>query len=354
MEDKKQRTLGIDAFRLAAALSVVFVHVGYFEGFPPFVGVEIRLLGRWAVPFFFIVSGYFIAAYLRKDPSKVAFQAAKSAALLAIASILMIPLLFLRFGGAVALDELLSLEILTSGTYFHLWFLSSMAFGLFVFYGLAAVGLGRFAFLVVIASLGLMVFNTYHPGGNPFVKLARYLMCFPFLYCGMIIRWKDWKPGILKAIALVLIGILLENVEAAALWKLFGKSPSGHNFLIGTIPFSLGMFFLSMRVPVGEKFAFISKWGAIFSLGIYIFHPYFIYLLSSNWIWGEASYSALVIPLAFGLTFISLAFLFRMFPWFEKFLAGNPEMLRKADSLIPLPFAIPPESQTRIPATESP
>ena len=49
------RENGLDVFRLLAAIGVISVHVGFFEGFnSEEMAAAIRLSGRWAVPFFFI------------------------------------------------------------------------------------------------------------------------------------------------------------------------------------------------------------------------------------------------------------------------------------------------------------
>lgn len=49
------RNRTFDLFKWAAALFVLLLHVP----FPGDVGGTVRMFARWAVPFFFMVSGYF-------------------------------------------------------------------------------------------------------------------------------------------------------------------------------------------------------------------------------------------------------------------------------------------------------
>src|SRR5574338_1082970 len=64
-----QRNLSIDTLRLFAALEVIFLHVT-FQQLPRLAAIGIRLQARWAVPFFFIISGYFLARRLAKPERK--------------------------------------------------------------------------------------------------------------------------------------------------------------------------------------------------------------------------------------------------------------------------------------------
>ena len=62
------RNLTLDSLRLLATVEVIALHVT-FTNLPEWVAVLIRLQARWAVPFFFIVSGYFFAQRLA-DPRR--------------------------------------------------------------------------------------------------------------------------------------------------------------------------------------------------------------------------------------------------------------------------------------------
>ena len=57
------RNLTVDSLRLLATLEVIILHLT-FTGLPVAATVLIRLQARWAVPFFFIVSGYQLVTIL--------------------------------------------------------------------------------------------------------------------------------------------------------------------------------------------------------------------------------------------------------------------------------------------------
>lgn len=61
MNSDKQYLSGIDLVKCVAAVAVVMIHAGFFYSFHgPFDKFFINALCRWAVPFFFLVSGYFM------------------------------------------------------------------------------------------------------------------------------------------------------------------------------------------------------------------------------------------------------------------------------------------------------
>ncbi|KAA5547120.1 acyltransferase [Roseiconus nitratireducens] len=341
MSSNNSRQLGLDAFRLLAALSVIFLHVGYYEGLPRIFGAEMRLSGRWAVPFFFMLSGFFSAPSLISDPNRIAHQSAKAFWVLIVSSLAMTPLLVWQLGLGDAAKKIISTEVLSQGTHFHLWFLSSLSFGLFVFFAMRIYGTNRSAMALVALSLGIMIFDAYYPNGRPFQTFSRYLMCFPFLYLGMLIRWKNLRLTLSAALGLTFLGVLLQNVEAYVLRELFDKSPFQFDFLIGTIPFATGAFFLAMQLPESPRLAVAARLGQKYSLGIYVFHPYFIYILTQGVPWNGRVYSLSIVPLTFVMTLLSLGIVFRYFPASERILAASRGDLQRLDDLQPFPPAFP-------------
>lgn len=130
----------------------------------------------------------------------------------------------------------------------------------------------------------------------------------------------------------------MQNAEALFLWRYFGKAPTLYDFLIGTIPFSTGAFLLSLRLRLTPKLKILSKLGATYSLGIYVFHLYFLTFLERTFIWTNW---VLLIPTSFFLTIIFLAIIFRIFPGFKRFLHGDQIQFQKIDNFSFLPAALP-------------
>ncbi|WP_386119902.1 acyltransferase family protein [Weissella cibaria] len=60
----------VDVFRVFAAVSVVFIHSWPVGSYSSSVGNVIVALSRYAVPFFFIVTGFFVSKSLARRDDK--------------------------------------------------------------------------------------------------------------------------------------------------------------------------------------------------------------------------------------------------------------------------------------------
>lgn len=341
MNFKESRIVGIDAFRLAAAFSVILLHVGNYAGLHSYIGIELKLLGRWAVPFFFIVSGYFLAPHIAQDQTRLATKSAKTLTIFIISNILFIPLLLTNQGILGTLSSLLSFKIITQGTSNHLWFLSSLTFAMFVFYSLLSFGARKIISVIVVGSLIILLTIAYHPDFSLASRFARYISCFPFMYLGIIFKLKNINPQIKVSITILCVGFLLQNIEVYILSKIVSMSPLDHEFLIGTFPFAIGMFFVSLRIPKNKIVIWFSDLGIKYSLGIYIFHPYFTSLLKKMDFIKTSILSMIIAPLAFFLTLSFLMLLSRKYPLFLKIISGDQRAIQQVDRIIPLPAALP-------------
>ncbi|HJC53977.1 MAG TPA: acyltransferase family protein, partial [Candidatus Gemmiger stercoravium] len=127
-----RRGPALDRFRLAAAVLVVAIHTGPLASFAP--GWDLWLtrgLARVAVPFFFMVTGYFLARGNWQGTGR-AFR--RLLALYLAAVILYLPLNL--YAGSLPGWR----ELLCTGTFYHLWYFPAVLLGLWVARGLAAVG----------------------------------------------------------------------------------------------------------------------------------------------------------------------------------------------------------------------
>ncbi len=124
----------LDRFRMLAALLVVAIHTSPLtsvsEGADFFLT---RILARIAVPFFFMVTGQFVAAGLLKPPGKVAryHKFLKKTALLYAFSIL----LYLPIGVYAGHYEDMTFSaglrmLLFDGTFYHLWYFPACILGM--------------------------------------------------------------------------------------------------------------------------------------------------------------------------------------------------------------------------------
>ncbi len=127
------RSAGIDYFRMAAAFMVIAIHIAPFSGWNQEIDFLLTYcLGRTAVPFFFMTTGYFVLApYVksgfRKKRSFGKYMV-KNTVLYLAAAVLYLPLTIYsgnlpknvgEWGKALVFD----------GTFYHLWYFPAVLLG---------------------------------------------------------------------------------------------------------------------------------------------------------------------------------------------------------------------------------
>ncbi|MBC2607422.1 acyltransferase [Pelagicoccus albus] len=299
--DNTARNEGIDSFRLLACFSVISLHIGYYRTLPDWAGVLIRLSGRWAVPFFFIVSGYFLAT--KTKPDRCVKSLIRAGSIFAIASVFLIPLVLVQTDLRHALMKIFSIEVITGGTYYHLWFLSALTFCLLFFlacdYWKLSRYFGAFTLISLTSSLVLGVYNPFEPYG---LELGRYVSGIGFIIIGMHLR--NSNLGIRFAICLVVLGFLLQIVEAYGIKHYLGKDPHSPQILIGTIPFAIGMFIIAKSLNFKGS-AHLANLGRTHALPVYIFHVYVVWAITEIVLkmgYPPIIRDVLVVPLTFLIT----------------------------------------------------
>ncbi|MCE9645769.1 MAG: acyltransferase [Chloroflexi bacterium] len=272
----RPRNQSVDAFRLLAALGVIILHVGY-PNIPGEIAIGLRLMSRWAIPFFFIVSGYFLAVQNAKA-GKLNIQPAIERLILVflIWSFVYAIVVAGQYGLAASLKRILSPFFIYFGNFTHLWFLPSLILGYWMVafcYNLNLKWLlGIFAILAVILAL---LSGSY--AGSGIGLPADYVtggvwLSIPFLSIGFLLHQKG-QPAWWASVILILIGAGMQVFEARFLYDRFGIPPYDHEFLIGTIPFGIGMAGLALSNLKFLGHPLISSWGRDYSLGIYLIHP---------------------------------------------------------------------------------
>lgn len=127
---RNRNYVGIDCFRIIAALLVIAIHTSPLKSFSE-TGDYIltRALGRIAVPFFFISSGFFLISRYTYDNEKLKAFLKKTTVIYIAAIIIYVPVNI--YNGYFAADKLLPgiiKDIAIDGTMYHLWYLpASMA-----------------------------------------------------------------------------------------------------------------------------------------------------------------------------------------------------------------------------------
>lgn len=191
----------IDAFRLIAALLVIAIHTA------PLADISVtadflltRVLGRTAVPFFFIVSGFFV---LPRGTTAVHRFVKRTALLYGAALILYLPI-NLYMGTFHEMNLLTCLRLLVvDGTMYHLWYLPAVMLGMLVSHTLLrCLGYGG----AIIAALVLYAIGL---GGDSYYGLVGSLPFLDNFYAHLFLLCDYTRNGLFFAPIFLLLGAAL-------------------------------------------------------------------------------------------------------------------------------------------------
>lgn len=287
-----KKNQGIEQFRVILAMMVVAIHCLPLHRLWPDGDILITLtLFRIAVPFFFMISGYYVFSDLATQNSYPARQRVwhfikKQLQVYLIATLLFLPLAW--YSGMLGLNMPLGTFIqtlLVNGILYHLWYFPAIITGSLLVMGL----LVRFSFKqVFFMAIGLYVIGL---GGDSWSGLAEHTPITP-LYSLIFQLLDGTRNGIFFAPLFLLLGVLARR---------FAKKPaSPHRYsylMISLICLLLESYLLhhfttpkhdSMYVflPFVLLFLFpiIQQWQAPIiwkqagrlSLWLYLLHPYTI------------------------------------------------------------------------------
>ena len=278
---KTARTLsGIEYFRLAAAFLVVAIHCSPLTTYSETADfILTRAVARVAVPFFLMVTGFFVLG----RPEKLR-RFLKRTALLYLACILLYLPLNLYSGALSGLTPVGALrELLFEGTFYHLWYFPAVLLGAAIASLLmrTRAGLGIAAALYVLGLLGDSYWGLI--SGVPWLSdvyevifgLAGYtrngLFFAPlFLLLGARLRGREASrkveaAGLGAALALVLCeALLLRHLG----WQ-------RHDSMYVFLPAVMYFLFSLLLAPRGEA----PGWLSPFSMLVHVLHPWVIVLV---------------------------------------------------------------------------
>ncbi len=293
----EDRRSGIDSLRTVLIACVVLGHYTPFVAFegPPyrFLWVAIDQSLRFVIPCFFVLSGYYFAASLRRggDPWVVFRRYARR--ILAMygfwnAAYLLIPTepgLIARHGYAGAITELFvrtvtdPQRLLFEGFREHLWFLVSLLLSLLVVTlaetlrwrkTLLALALGLFlAGLCMDAWVDtpLGIPTGFNARNGPFFGLV-------FVVLGGILQRRPRPPSLRVAIALSLPGWALYLGESLGLQKVFGTYPR-HEYVLSSLLWGPAVAMIALARPDLGRGTWLARLGPL-AVGIYLVHLFFV------------------------------------------------------------------------------
>ncbi|KYH23961.1 acyltransferase family protein [Halalkalicoccus paucihalophilus] len=303
------RIWSIDSMRIIAMIFIVSIHTDPFRGLGVYgntLNFLIDSTARFAVPFFFVTSGYFFALKaVHRDPTTYFIKRATTITSLYIFGLLLAFPVFLA--GTVSrtetdtealvqssllrIGEFISpLELLYYGTSISviLWFLPALLFSLgFIYLAI----LSKTTKYLLPLSMALHIIGLLGASYTMFVDIpveTRDALFFGFFYTslGYWIAASDWQPNSAHSSfylgATILVSILHIGERYVLGYVLTGETlaqgtyTASYTISTAFLTFSLFLFLLS-RPNLGRSTS-VPSWGK-YAVGIYVVHPAVLYVL---------------------------------------------------------------------------
>ncbi len=272
--NQPRKIASLELARVIALIAIVFIHVKPFMDYAlisdePWVNFISNQLARFAVPIFFLISGYLIQPKLIKSP----WETAKvySVPLIKIWLVWSIVSLAMPFNLGVVMehgylaerqgywDFLLStpLNSFLEGGLVHLWFIPSLVIAVYL---IAAMIATRAIAMLVPVALVLYLYGVLAGSyqivtelNPPFFTRNGPFFSLLMVVIGFEIRRNTYQMSNKLALLLCFGGMALHFVEAAVLHS-YGQTFHNNDFLIGTALWGTGIFFWLLNHPeMGDK-----------------------------------------------------------------------------------------------------
>ncbi|RKF19989.1 fucose 4-O-acetylase [Alginatibacterium sediminis] len=288
----------LELARVVAIVAIVVIHSQVFLTFghignEPWLSYIVNQLARFAVPLFFIISGYLIAPKLLENPWQTAKQYCSP--LMMFWLVWSVIALLMPFNMASVVEHgyfaersgywnfllLTPLNSLLEGGLVHLWFIPSLVIA--VFLCAFAIVTGYLRLLLPIA-LALYIYGVLAGSYQviteiepPFFTRNGPFFSLLMVAIGLELRVKNVRIQSYQAIILAALGMIIHFSEAAFLHD-FGQVFNMNDYLFGTALWASGMFLWFLANPkIGN-----TRWVqhlASWSLAIYLIHLLVVILM---------------------------------------------------------------------------
>jgi serine/alanine racemase len=278
---------GLDTFRVVAALLIVAIHTSPLESVNETADfVLTRILARVAVPFFLMITGFFLLPAIRSGKRGVLRRfLVKTAVLYGAAILLYLPVLIYNdYFISVGQPWLFIKDLLLEGTFYHLWYLPASMLGMLIVVGLTKSFQDQTVFWVAAFLYGVgLLGDSYYglaqqvPGLSDFygslfsvIDYTRNgLFYAPIFLClgGLSRDRKIPKPGLGLGAGLALMiieGLILRHFE----WQ-------RHDSMYLWLPLVVMCLFACLLKTQSPAKPMLRR----FSMAVYILHPMAILLV---------------------------------------------------------------------------
>lgn len=189
-----------DAFKWMAAFLVVAIHTSPLESIWPYGDFLLtRIIARLAVPFFFMLTGYF-TVQVRKTEKKLLLL------YLGVTCLYLPVQIYKYMGGETFTTGRILKDIFFDGTFYHLWYLPACMLGLALMTLLLKCGKeNAVAISILLYVIGLL--------GDSYFGLVRLSPVLSKVYDGMFTCFSYTRNGIFMAPLFLLLGRLFREQE---------------------------------------------------------------------------------------------------------------------------------------------
>ena len=324
----------VDSFRVLAILAVIVIHTVPFGYGESAVGEAFDLatvanqLARFAVPFFFVVTGFFWGKKTgtRAQTFDASIKMSKRLATLFVFWSLIYILPFnpvsIVHQGPIALARGIGANVqamvdhpfrlLFEGTKGHLWFLAAllcclMISALFVAFDKAALLLILAVALYAVGLLGKAYANTplgiqiqFNTRNGPFFGLLFFVSGY------LLSRRKPQESWFAKGLALTVLGYCVHFLELYFLHRRYGTTLA-QDYLVGTYLLGLGSALMALSNHAFLRLPALRAVGPRV-LGIYAIHVVFVELLYPVRLWiSSPLWDIAYVLLVFALSFFAVS-----------------------------------------------
>lgn len=343
-EPKKERLASLESLRVLAILAVISQHTlppEMFIGLGVGVNIVVCLLEpvqRFAVPFFFMVSGYWFGKTMQSGMPATLILGSYAKRLLPlfiawsiisafipttpnwwhdIAAYGILRPLYWQFMQTMNWITLHPLGLLWFGTIGHLWFIPALLVGLaavallgpfqLIYRRTSAIHVNPFADVILsqpftLQRLALLLIAILYVAGLlergsvitwpeapplPFYIRTGLFMTLMFTTLGWWLSFNVKRSTLSLGVVLLLAGYVLQVLEEVTMWHYLDIGPPRFGigqYLIGTVPFLMGIFVTALARPnIGQSTMLPSLAGM--TLGVYLSHLPIVKLLNPVRVW---------------------------------------------------------------------
>lgn len=282
----------IDIFRVVAALFVVAIHIAPLNSFSERADYFLTYcIGRIAVPFFLIVTGYFTLGgkSLEQKFYKIRKAVYHLGAIYVFVTLLYLPVNYYAGNLPRTWGEVLK-QIVFDGTFYHLWYLPAAILGMLIVYALLRLwGYERTFLITFILYLVGILGDSYYGLVQKIPELERiYDIVFSFssytrngiFFTPIFLCMGGWlgkeqytisKEKGKNRLMVCIIGLLLEGEITGNLQ--LQRHNSMYLCLVPTVFFLMSLLLLKRKKAEQGEAASKYVWLRDISLWIYLLHP---------------------------------------------------------------------------------